>query len=240
MRRQEAPYQEAMMRAPAARATEFQLPIKLADIADGDRILDCPAGGGYLRRYLKETGKKHRYIPFESKKAYAAFDKEMVLGDWLAMPFKKGSLDVMFSIAALHHLIGARDVFYREAHRVLSRPDGRLIIADVAEGTIAARWLDEFVGLRSSEGHHSEFLMEHAERTALENAGFMVRSYDIVPYSWNFPDLETARIFMKGLFRVDLATEPEMDAAIGDLLGFLPGPGVRIRWELAHVRADKT
>ena len=239
MRRQEGPYQAAMMRAPEARATEFRLPIKLAGIDDGDRILDCPAGGGYLRRYLNETGRQHRYIPFESKKAYAAFDKEMVLGDWLALPFQDETFEVVFSIAALHHLIGARGVFYREARRVLSNPHGRLIIADVAEGTIAARWLDEFVGRRSSEGHHADFLKENAERTALGAAGFKVQSYEIVPYSWDFPDLGTARSFMKGLFRLDLATEPEMDAAIGDLLGFLPGPGVRIRWELAHVRADK-
>jgi len=35
-------------------------------------------------------------------------------------------------------------------------------------------------------------------------------------------------------------TDREMDEAIGDLLGYLPEPGVRIRWELAHIRADKT
>ena len=239
MRRQEAPYQEAMMRAPEARATEFRLPIQLAGLTDGDRVLDCPAGGGYLRRYLNETGQRHRYIPFESKKAYAAFDKEMVLGDWLALPFHDGALEVVFSIAALHHLLGARELFYREAHRVLSSPTGRLIIADVAEGTIAARWLDEFVGQRSSEGHYADFLKERAERASLESAGFQVRSYEVVPYTWDFPDLATARSFMKGLFRLDLATAPELDAAIGDLLGFLPGPGVRIRWELAQVRADK-
>lgn len=240
MRRQEGPYQEAMMLAPEARAREFRLPIQLAGIGEGDRILDCPAGGGYLRRYLNETGKQHRYIPFESKKAYAAFDREMVLGDWLAMPFSDGAFEVVFSIAALHHLIGGRGAFYREAHRILSNPSGRLIIADVAQGTRSARWLDEFVGQRSSEGHQADFLQEGVERAALESAGFDIRSYDIVPYSWDFPDLNTARTFMSKLFRIDQAAEQEMDAAIGDLLGFLPGPGVRIRWELAHVRADKT
>lgn len=226
------------MLAPDARATEFRLPIQLAGIQAGDRILDCPAGGGYLRRYLNETGKSHRYVPFESKKAYAAFDPEMVLGDWLAMPFPDGAFEVVFSIAALHHLIGGREAFYREAHRVLSNPGGRLIIADVAGGTISSRWLDEFVGKRSSEGHQADFLAEGTEKVALTKAGFQVRSYEIVPYSWDFPDQETARAFMTKLFRIDLATDQEMDTAIGDLLGYLPGPGVHIRWKLAHVRAD--
>jgi len=227
------------MLAPDARATEFRLPIQLAGIQAGDRILDCPAGGGYLRRYLKEAGTNHHYVPFESKKAYAAFDREMVLGDWLAMPFSDRTFDVVFSIAALHHLIGARESFYREAHRILSDPGGRLIIADVARGTISARWLDEFVGQRSSEGHQADFLDENIEKPALAKAGFRIRSYEIVPYAWDFPDLPTARAFMLKLFRINLATDRELDSAIGDLLGFMPGPGVRIRWELAHVRAEK-
>jgi SAM-dependent methyltransferase len=239
MRREEGPYQKAMMLSPDARATEFRLPIQLAGIQAGDRILDCPAGGGYLRRYLNETGIQHRYIPFESKKAYAAFDREMVLGDWLAMPFSDGTFEVVFSIAALHHLIGAREFFYREAHRVLSNSGGRLVIADVARGTISSRWLDGFVSTHSSEGHLADFLDEGAEKSRLAAAGFNIHSYEIAPYSWDFPDIGTARAFMAKLFRIDLATDREMDSAIGDLLGFLPGPGVRIRWELAQVRAEK-
>lgn len=238
MRRDARPYQSAMELAPAARAAEFRLPLALAEPRAGEVLVDCPSGGAYLRPVLSALAPGCRYVPFESKPQYAAFVPDLVLGDWLRLPFRDGSVDVLLSIAALHHLLGGREAFYAEGARVLA-PGGRLVLADVAAGTAPSRWLDEFVGRRSSEGHRADFLEAARERAGLEAAGLRVRQAGLCDYTWDFDDRPTACAFMKSLFRLDQPDLREVEEAIGDLLGWADGPGARIRWTLLHLRADR-
>jgi SAM-dependent methyltransferase len=238
MRRDGRPYQLAMELAPQARDAEFRLPLALAAPRAGEVLVDCPSGGAYLRPVLAEVAPGCRYIPFESKPDYAAFVPDLVMGDWLALPFADGTVDVLLSIAALHHLLGGRGPFYREGARVLA-PGGRLVVADVAEDTGPARWLDAFVGRRSSEGHRADFLEAGRERRALEAAGLEVRHAALAHYAWDFADRPAACRFMKGLFRLDQPGLAEIEGAIGEFLGWAEGPGARIRWTLLHLRADR-
>ncbi len=238
MRRDGRPYQSAMIEAPRARETEFRLPLELAAPRPGETLVDCPSGGAYLRPVLAALEPACRYIPFESKPDYAAFVPDLVLGDWLAMPFADGAVDILLSIAALHHLLGGRERFYAEGARILV-PGGRLVIADVAEGTGPARWLERFVAVRSSEGHRADFLEAGREAAGLRAAGLVVRQAALADYTWDFADRPAACRFMKGLFRLDQPDLPEIEAAIGDLLGWSDGPGARIRWSLLHLRADR-
>ncbi|MFN8010366.1 MAG: methyltransferase domain-containing protein [Holophagaceae bacterium] len=238
MRRDAAPYQSAMELAPRARGAEFRLPLALAAPRAGEILVDCPSGGAYLRPELAEFAPGCRYVPFESKPQYAAFVPDLVLGDWLRLPFRAASVDVLLSIAALHHLLGGRGPFYREGARVLA-PGGRLVVADVAADTGPARWLDDFVGRRSSEGHQADFLEADRERRALEAAGLRVRHAELAHYTWDFADRPAACGFMKGLFRLDQPGLCEIEEAIGDLLGWADGPGAHVRWTLLHLRADR-
>lgn len=227
-----------MEAVPRAREREFRLPLALAAPRAGEVLVDCPSGGAYLRPLLAEMAQGCRYVPFESKPQYAAFVPDLVLGDWLELPFRDRSVDVLLSIAALHHLLGGRGPFYAGGARVLA-PGGRLVIADVAEGTGPARWLDRFVADRSSEGHRADFLEAGREARDLEAAGLQVRHAELADYTWDFGDRPAACRFMQSLFRLDQPDLPEIEEAIGDLLGWADGPGARIHWTLLHLRADR-
>ena len=45
-------YGHAMRRWPDASREEFLQPLQWAGLTDGEKVVDVPAGGGYLRRYL--------------------------------------------------------------------------------------------------------------------------------------------------------------------------------------------
>ena len=45
-------YHDAMLRFPNARDAEFQRLFDACPVAPGARVLDLPAGGGYLARFL--------------------------------------------------------------------------------------------------------------------------------------------------------------------------------------------
>jgi SAM-dependent methyltransferase len=238
MRRDGRPYQSAMLEAPQARETEFRLPLELAAPRPGETLVDCPSGGAYLRPVLAALEPACRYIPFESKPDYTAFVPDLVMGDWMALPFADGTVDILLSIAALHHLLGGRERFYAEGARTLA-PGGRLVVADVGADTGPARWLDGFVARRSSEGHRADFLEAGRECEGLRAAGLEIRHAALARYTWDFEDRPAACRFMQGLFRLDQPDLAEIEAAIGDLLGWADGPGARIHWSLLHLRADR-
>lgn len=238
MRRDGRQYQEAMELAPRARHTEFLLPLRLAAPQPGETIVDCPSGGAYMRGFLEEVCDDCHYIPFETKPDYAAWVGDLVLGDWLHLPFADGSVDVLISLTTLHHLLEGREEFYREASRVLA-PGGRLVVADVACGTAPARWLDHFVDRFSSPGHTARFHDAAEESAAMRAAGLVVTHGEQARYTWDFSDPALVVPFMQSLFRLDLASPEQVGAAVEEILGFEGGRRDRVRWELLILRADR-
>lgn len=205
----------------------------LAGPVPGDIILDLPSGGGYLRPYLPPGT---TYLPAETIFEYAG-QEELLICDWLNLPLSNASIDVIISLAALHHLIDGRSTFYREMRRVLA-PGGRFAIADVAEGSPPARWLDDFVAHASSEGHVARFF-RCDEVTQLREAGFQPVSCEQVEYPWVFASRQEMVDFCRGLFRLDRVSDAEIAAAIDHYLGVTEGPGggIEMAWSLLHIRA---
>jgi SAM-dependent methyltransferase len=236
MRRQAAPYQSAMLEVPGARSTEFELPVTLSGVRRGERLLDLPSGGGYLRRYLPAGVD---YIAAETVAGYASYT-DVLMCDWDRIPLADDSIQVAISIAALHHLIDERPACYRELYRLLCA-GGRLVIADVAAGSRPAAWLDEFVDRFSSEGHTARFLQAEEETERLQSAGFSVRSYRTYRYPWRFASIAQMTAFCRGLFRLDRASDPVIVRGLDEFLGFreLDDGSIGLDWTLAMCRADK-
>lgn len=240
-RRSASSYEQAMRQCPDARRLEFRLPLELARPQAGEVLVDFPGGGGYLDPWLKDMSPDTRYRVVEHVPGYEGSGREELLkGDWDRLPFLAESVDIVLTLAALHHVLGDRAPFYRECRRVLG-DRGRLIVADVAEGTPAARFLDAFVDQYSSEGHRARFMSEERERADLARCGFRVSHFQVHAFYWFFPDEKTAARFAKGLFRLDQASEEEVWQGLNDYLGVERcGGELAMNWQLALIRADRS
>ena len=222
-----------MESVPDARADEFRLPLQLSGVQAGMTLMDLPSGGGYLRRYLAQD---IEYLPVETVSGYRRY-ADVLMGDWADLPVTDQAVDVVLSIAALHHLTDQRIACYREVHRLL-RPGGCLVIADVAAGSAASRWLDEFVDQNSSEGHVARFFCPE-EIALLTEAGFDVPVARLVEYPWYFSDRQQMVRFCRGLFRLDRPTDEAIDNALEQYLGtkVAADGSLQLNWSLMHFKA---
>lgn len=225
-----------MTDVPDARSIEFQKAVTLSSVATGEYVLDFPSGGGYLRRYLPGGA---CYIAAETVPDYSRY-ADMLVCDWDRIPLADGSIDVVISIAALHHLTDRRENVYREVCQLL-RSGGRFVIADVAAGSAPADWLDHFVDRYSSQGHVASFLEAEEECARLTTAGLHVASYEVQHYPWLFSSRRQMIDFCRGLFRLDKASDDCIQQGLHDYLGVneTQDGGVELNWSLALSRAEK-
>jgi len=102
-------------------------------IGEGRRVLDVGCGNGRLS--LLVENKKAEYIGTDNNPEFLKIakknfpEREFVLGDMLSLPFDKESFDVVFCVAAFHHLpdTDTRQKALSEMARVM-KPGGRIII----------------------------------------------------------------------------------------------------------------
>lgn len=207
-------YERSMTRSPDVRHEEFDAMRGRLCPQPGEHVLDAPSGGAYLRPYLPiET----RYTAVdEAPDFHAACDKRMVSGDTAILapcqeiPRPAASFDAICSLAGVHHLHDRYPV-YAEWFRLL-RPGGRVVLADVAEGTPVAGFLNGFVDRYNSQGHDGRFI-NAADEAALRSVGFEQVTGIDVSYYWWFRDLDHAASFCEDLFGLDLAGVNRVGAA---------------------------
>ncbi len=230
-------YAAAMHRWPEARRDEFLFPVRLAGVVAGETVLDVPAGGGYLQRYLPAGSHWRGHEPCASFFA----DRVELNAGLLPLPFADGSADVAISVAGVHHLADKRPLLC-ELHRAL-RPGGRLVVADAHAGSAVARFLDEFVGRYNSTGHEGIYL---DERTVADvaSAGLVLERVEQLRYAWWFANRDDMAAFCRQLFDMREATLPMVLEAIESRLGIVTregdaGPEFGMSWELRALLCRK-
>lgn len=224
-------YHRAMARWPEARREEFTLPLAWTALLPGERVVDVPAGGGYLRHYLPADCEWAGHEPCASfLEGPGALDRSL-----LPLPWPARFADAAVSIAGVHHLADKRPLF-RDLHRVL-RPTGRLVLADVHVDSAVARFLDDFVGRYNSTGHEGDYLGEHTLQE-LGETGFAVERAARVPYGWWFADRREVGEFCRLLFDVARADAAQVADAVEEYLGLTTRGGqVGLNWELYLILA---
>ncbi len=109
-----AAYHRAMERWPEVRREDFLVPLRALDPRPGEAIVDVPAGGGYLQRYLPPSC---RWLGHEPCGNFHETEPTPDT-DLLPLPWSDGSADAAISIAGVHHLDDRRPLF-RELRRVV-------------------------------------------------------------------------------------------------------------------------
>lgn len=237
-RRSAGTYHEAMTCCPDARRLELEYPVALAQPEDGEVMVDFPSAGAYIKPYLEAAAPKAVYHAVEHVPEYEAAGLDVSAGTWEKLNFNDHSVDIVLCLAALHHVYPGRPLFYRECSRVL-RAAGRLIIGDVAEGTNAAGFLNEFVDKYSPEGHVARFFREDIDVPEIQSAGLTVSHWEVKDLRWFYPDKQTAITFCRGLFRLGAATDQQIWEGLDHYLGLdQSGAGVEMSWQLAFIRAE--
>jgi cyclopropane fatty-acyl-phospholipid synthase-like methyltransferase len=227
-----AAYHAAMTGFPAARDEEFAQIISMADLRDGDRVVDIPSGGGYLRSRIQrditltciETS--HEFAAHCSATPGVTSLHRELHNTLLA----SASFDKVICLAGLHH-VRAQEAFFAECRRLL-RPSGLFCIADAPAKSATASFLDEFVHAHNSMGHQGDYV-SNTTRSRLRSAGFAVLEDETRSYHWNFSSVQSMTTFCTLLFGIDRGSPEQVREGVSKYLGYEEtSTGVRMNWQL--------
>ncbi|MEO8160687.1 MAG: hypothetical protein ABI588_04640 [Arenimonas sp.] len=217
-------YHDAMLRFPLARDAEFLRLFDACPVAPAARVLDLPAGGGYLARFLPADAE---LVSLELSEGFGGgVDVHDSQRTWQHAPF-----DHAVCLAALHH-IPDQAAFIRGLLGTL-HPVGVLHLADVAGGSPLTRFLDGFVGRYNITGHEGGYL----PRDEAFFAGMgKLRRFGEFSCPWRFGSEPEMLDFCSSLFGLVDCPPGELREALTDLVGFEPDAGgVRLDWRLLYV-----
>lgn len=233
-------YGRAMNSYPDARQQEFLQALSYSKLVDGMRIADIPAGGQYLRKYISAD---IEYFPHEP---CSTFQVDGVLNDshqvyskdLLPLPYGNSFLDITFSIAGIHHIEDKIKVF-NEIYRV-TKPQGQLIISDVANKSKEAYFLDHFVGNFNTTGHQGIYL-DDKTIYELSSSGWSIKNAERSNFFWIFSDRDEMGDFCQQLFDIKNVSKENIIAAIEKILGVEDqfDGGVGMNWSLFTISARK-
>jgi SAM-dependent methyltransferase len=224
-------YDAAMRNYPKARDEEFLQLFKDIDISGFTRVLDCPAGGGYLQKYLPVGCEISALDPSDG---FLAKSASVLKVDFQHLEFPENYFDAAVCLAALHH-IEPKAPFLSSMARSVA-PGGYLFVADVLKNSKESIFLDEFVGLYNQTGHEGSFLIEDSGYlNQLTGQEAELIRYQYLPCAWRFDSESESTLFCRQLFGMSGISDADLLAALKSYIGFRHDEGrVLLDWSLLY------
>lgn len=233
-------YAAANQRWPHARREERAWLLADAAPVSGERVIDAPAGSGYMAAGLRQMVAPPDLLCVEPTAVFARMLGRLpaVRARLDALPVRAASADLVTSLAGLHHEPDVRP-FLAEAARVL-RPGGRLALAEVAAGTAVADFLEGTVDAWCATGHRGHYYDLDGWHAHCSAAGLDVERAVQRRLRWHFADVQAMVRFCTALFSLQAPAARVLDQLQADLGWQADGAGVHLRWELAYLVARKS
>jgi len=157
-------------------------------------IVDFGGGTGYVAEWiaphcrhvlvLDPSSKLLRCLPKNSKLIAKKIKEDG------SIPLPSNSVHAVFTVRAIHHVRNYHTVF-SEFYRIL-KPNGRLLVCDIPEGSIQAKHFDSIVSLYCKAGHHRSWLNPVYFASLCKKHGFKLRKVLIEPTYVMFNSKEEA------------------------------------------------
>jgi SAM-dependent methyltransferase len=218
-------YAQAMRRWPEARTAEFKALFAARPVLPGERVLDVPAGGDYLRALLPQA----QVTALEFSEGFSQGVPVVTPGsEWTGLA--DSPFDHVVCLAALHH-IAEGDSLVRQLLDLLAA-HGVLHLADVVADSRVARFLDGFAGHYNVTGHQG--IYRPAKAGSWSNLGRVLRCEEItVP--WRFATDQDMLDFTAGLFGLRNCPATDLLQALETQVGVVrDAHAVSLQWSLAY------
>lgn len=220
-----ASYHRAMVDFPGVRTEEFRQLFYRFPLSSDERIIDCPALGGYLEGNVT-VPVKVKSLDFcpqsDSVKYIENFDNI-------------GEADRVVCLASSHH-INDLDAFLLQLAQVL-KTGGLLHLADVGEDSSIRYFLDDFVGKWTSTGHSGIWRPLKDVSLYSDIKGLTVVQAEDRECPWTFQSVDQMTAFCRLLFGLDLNPTDQMIVdALRQHVGFsVEDNRYVVNWKLTYV-----
>jgi SAM-dependent methyltransferase len=217
-------YDSAMKKCPNARDAEFKQLFSKIPLTKNEIILDVPALGGYLKKYCLEDTK---VICLDFSKSINGID--------IVSPYDKWdvpNVNRIVCLAALHHVENLQ-LFLNNLKNHLS-PGGIIHLADVSLKNPISKFLDDFVGARTSTGGHKGIYYDWKQVAFPENLKIINLEDRFCP--WVFQsELEMAE-YCRFLFDLRDTDDKDILDALNLYVGYEKKQDlISLNWNLTYV-----
>ncbi len=222
-------YRLANDRIPTARYHEFlQMYFKIAP-AQGQIIVECGTGNGFLTIPLAQRvgSEGHVYTLDDSASNLEAVRQkaqELKLNnitfvhlndDYFQtgkLPLDSGLANTVATLATFHHFDEMRKTALKEFQRLLKK-DGKIVIGDVEHNTKPQRYFDDFVHHVCSTGHDHRFMTPPSLQMLSYDCGLKIEDWQRLFVPWEFGSTEQMGEFLHTIHDATCSVQESVAAA---------------------------